>query len=397
MLMGKPVILTLADYYLPGYKAGGPVRTLSNMADQLGDQFQFRIVTRDRDEGDAEPYATCLPGCWQRKGKAEVIYLPPRELNPRWLRWLFDHTEHDVLYLNSFFSPVFSIAPMLLRRLGMLKGTPIILAPRGEFSPGALELKKTKKRAFLALTKPARLYRDVIWQASTELEETHIREWFGPQARVVVAPNMRTVACASGADGTLPFRRKKRGEVELVSVSRISRMKNLDGALRMLVGLQGHVHFHIYGPEEDPAYWAQCQDLITRLPDNVCVRYCGPVDPERVHSVLSQHQVLLFPTRGENFGHVVLEAFLAGCPVLTSDRTPWRGLDQRGVGWDLPLEAPDKFRHVLQKCIDMGSKEFQRLSHRAWQYGFSVANDVGVLERNRQLFELAVNQARYAA
>lgn len=35
-------ILTLADYYLPGYKAGGPIRTLANMVDMLGDEFKFR-------------------------------------------------------------------------------------------------------------------------------------------------------------------------------------------------------------------------------------------------------------------------------------------------------------------------------------------------------------------
>jgi len=49
-------ILTSVGYYLPGYKAGGPIRTLANMVDKLGDDFQFKIVTADRDFDDMKPY-----------------------------------------------------------------------------------------------------------------------------------------------------------------------------------------------------------------------------------------------------------------------------------------------------------------------------------------------------
>ena len=38
---GKLNILIFADYYLPGFKAGGPIKTLSNLVDQLGDEFHF--------------------------------------------------------------------------------------------------------------------------------------------------------------------------------------------------------------------------------------------------------------------------------------------------------------------------------------------------------------------
>jgi len=40
-------ILGLVEYYLPGYKSGGPVRTIANMVNQLSDHFEFWIVTRD--------------------------------------------------------------------------------------------------------------------------------------------------------------------------------------------------------------------------------------------------------------------------------------------------------------------------------------------------------------
>src|SRR5215813_4412202 len=58
-------VLVFADYYLPGFKAGGPIRTLANIMEQLGDEFEFRIVTRDRDYGDRSPYPGILTNCWQ--------------------------------------------------------------------------------------------------------------------------------------------------------------------------------------------------------------------------------------------------------------------------------------------------------------------------------------------
>ena len=45
----KPVILAFIGNYLPGYKAWGILRTVVNTLDHLCDEFEFWIVTRDRD------------------------------------------------------------------------------------------------------------------------------------------------------------------------------------------------------------------------------------------------------------------------------------------------------------------------------------------------------------
>ncbi|HKM53053.1 MAG TPA: hypothetical protein VJY33_06540 [Isosphaeraceae bacterium] len=39
--VGKPPrILTLVDFYLPAYKAGGPLRSLSNLVERLSVEFE---------------------------------------------------------------------------------------------------------------------------------------------------------------------------------------------------------------------------------------------------------------------------------------------------------------------------------------------------------------------
>lgn len=47
-------ILILAGRYLPGYKDGGPLRTLINLTDALGDEYEFYIACFDRDQGETQ-------------------------------------------------------------------------------------------------------------------------------------------------------------------------------------------------------------------------------------------------------------------------------------------------------------------------------------------------------
>ena len=382
-------IFTFGGYYLPGYKAGGPIRTLTNMVDHLGDEFGFNIVTADRDFGDTKPYPGIKLDDWNRVGKANVFYMSPKGRSLRRFKKILCSTECDVIYLNSFFSPHFTIKPLILRRLRLIPDKPLILAPRGEFSPGALGLKSLKKRVYLLVAKAFGLYRGVVWQASSEHEEADIRCWFGKDVPVKVAPNLPPMVHL--ADELPPKSEKATGCLKIIFLSRISRMKNLDGALKMLRGLKGQIQFNIYGPMEDKVYWSVCQKIISSLPENIEVRYCGSVAHDNVTSVMREHDLFFFPTLGENFGHVILEALCAGCPVLISDQTPWRDLEAKSVGWDLPLDQPELFRDVLQKCVDMDNTEYVKWSERAWEYGLQVTKDDGVVEQNRQLFQRAVN------
>ena len=257
-------ILILTDYYLPGYKGGGPLRTLSNMVDRLGDEYRFCVVTRDRDLGDTEPYPEILTDSWFPVGKAEVRYLSPRALSLRRLRTLFQDTDHDAVYLSSFFSPIFTIKPLLLRRLGLIPRVPFILTPNGEFFPGALSHKSSKKRAYLDLARMLGLYQGIIWRATSRYEEEHVRRWFGKQVPVVVTPDLPSVAAHRSKEGQ-PWREKVAGRLKIVFLSRITRQKNLSGALTMLKDLRGQVQLNVYGPLEDKRYWAKCQKIIDSL------------------------------------------------------------------------------------------------------------------------------------
>jgi hypothetical protein len=70
-----PVILTFTGCYLPGYKGGGPIRTIANMVAVLKDEFDFRIVTSDHDLGDRTAYPGIQVNTWEKVAGAQVLYL----------------------------------------------------------------------------------------------------------------------------------------------------------------------------------------------------------------------------------------------------------------------------------------------------------------------------------
>ena len=381
---GRLRVLLLTDYYLPGFRAGGPIRSTSNIVEALGSTHEFSILSRDRDLGDSEPYGDAERS-WTPIGHAAVRYLPPGNSALMELWRILRRRPHDILYLNSLFSFRFSILPLILRKSGAAPRVPVIVAPRGELSPGALSIRTSKKRLFLRLAARLGLHRNVLWHATDPEERGEIRRWFGANSRVHVAPNISVEAPV-----VPPIAAPKvPGRLRAVFLSRIAAKKNLHHALDLLEGLDGEVTYHIFGPIEDPAYWRRCKQRAGKLSPHIRIHYAGELQHGQVAEVLASFDLFFLPTLGENFGHVILEALAAGCPVLISDQTPWRDLQAAGVGWDIPLAEDQRFRDVLRDCLLMTNETRKAFRDRAVSFAREWSAAANATERTAALFEAA--------
>lgn len=380
-------ILVLMDYFLPGFRGGGPIRSIANLAAELGGEFHFLIVTRDRDLGSTSPYAGVKVDAWNDVGNARVFYASPGRWRPAALGRLVRGIPHDLLYLNSCFSRPCTILPLVLRRLGYGSSAPVILAPRGEFSEGALALKPRRKQAYIFISKLAGLYRGLWWQATAESEAGDIRRTIGYGAeQILVVPNLLSQQALEGRVVAPPPRR---GALRLVFLSRISPKKNLEYLLKVLSEVAADLVCDVYGPIEDPAYWENCRRLIRALPANVNVRHRGELPPQQVHDVLTEYDLFVLPTLGENFGHVVAEALGAGTPVLISDRTPWRSRPNGGVR-ALPLEDRAAWVRYIEQCAALDDQSLARLRTAASSIARELADNQEAALRYRDMFHRAV-------
>ena len=397
-------VLALVNTYIPGYKAGGPIRSVRNLVAALSEELEFNILTRDRDLGERAPYPGVVPNRWVRVEDAYVMYLSPGFRGILRMSALLRSVDCEtILYLNSFFSRQFSMLAVLMSWLKLCRSRRLVLAPRGELFSTALDFKsKMRKRLYISVSRWLGLYSGITWHASSEFEAAAILRAF-PSARSVevggVIPGdgkpaarrsvVITAPDIAGRVGSLKGRRPKEpGQLRVVFVARLTRNKNLLGALRVLEGVSGDISFDIYGPIEDADYWEECESAVARLPANIRVRHCGQVEHKRIEQVFSDHDLLLFPTLSENYGHVIAEALLSGCPVLISDRTPFRNLETLGGGWDIPLAETDRFRSVLQQCVYADSDWFTALTNRARDFAGRIASDPALIDANRKVFQV---------
>lgn len=361
----KPIILIVVGNYLPGFKAGGILRSVANIVDHLHDRFDFLVITRDRDVGDERPYADLAAGQWLTAGNAKVFYLAPTSAGMAELAAIAKGQHYDVLYLNSFFEPL-CVRMLLNTRLGRVARRPVVLAPRGEFAWASLRLKYAKKWLFIAAARMARLFRHVVWHAASTEEAAAIGAVMKvPGTAIVVAEDLPTRSRVPATVG--PMVSGPAGDaLQVVFLSRISPEKNLDFVLRVLSRTRVRINLDIIGPLENKSYWQACQPLIERMPRNVTVRYRGVIQPRDAMSTLACYDVMFFPSGGESYGHVIAEALAVGTPVLTSTNTPWRDLEKRGLGWDLPLEDPLAFVRSLEQfaALDPASRADRRVAAR---------------------------------
>ena len=382
----KPVILVAIPHYRPGWKAGGPTRTIANLVEHLGDEFSFRILTLDRDAGDDSPFPGLEVDCWQRVGKAEVRYISPARRGLLPMARVLKEIDYDVLYLNSFFHPEFTVTPLLAYRLSVAPRKPIVLAPRGEFSDAALHLKAAKKSAFVRTAIALGLYSGVRWQASSRFEAEDIKRALpGIANTITIAGNLP--APIGHVSTPAPEREESHRPLRLVLLSRVSRMKNIAFAIEVVASSPLPVELDIWGALEDKAYWRECQALSAHLPEHVRAEYRGPAPFERVPEILSSYDLMFLPTQGENYGHVIAESLSAGTPVLISNRTPWRNLEQDGAGWDLPIDqGPEPFHRALAEARRRRDSEGAAWRGQVRSYAARVLLTPAMLEANRRLF-----------
>jgi glycosyltransferase involved in cell wall biosynthesis len=380
MASTKSQILVFADWFEPGYKAGGPIRSVANLVDRL-DDHHFHVITRNTDHADDTPYPNIEAGIWQKRSEhVTVLYLSPEQQNFNFLNRLLNWQDYDAVYLNSLFSIPYTILPLRWLKKANYSGM-VVLAPRGMLKKGALSVKKRKKSVFLFLSRLSGLFKSVRWHATNEKEAEEIRQHFGKNTDIRIAPNLLRLPEKKPGLST-----KEAGNLRLISISRVSPEKGILESIRFLPDFPGdaQLNLDIYGTLQNPDYLKLCEAEAAKKPQ-WNIRFRGSLPYPEVPQKLAEAHFLYSTTHGENFGHSIAEAFLAGRPVIISDQTPWQKLKAENVGWDLPLDNL-RFNEVIQECIEMKHSDYAKMSSAAFQKGVTIAQNEEDLQKNRQLF-----------
>lgn len=359
MTDGKKDILIIMGRYLPGYKDGGPVRSIKNLVDYLGDEYNFKILTCDRDHGDTEPYHNIKVNDWNEVGNAQVYYVPPKGFKLKLIKQL--SKEVDLVYCCGCFND-YAINTLMLKRFNMIK-VPVVVAAMGLFSPMEFRLKYLKKKTFTTVFNLTRMFKNIYWSATSQMEIGEIKQQVRCKDNFFIAEDL-----PRKVDETPIVKEKEVGKLKIVWISRIAPKKNLKGAIEILQNIKSNIEFTIYGPIHNEEYWNECLVELNKLPSNIKWTYKGNVESENVVEQLKKHHVFLFPTLGENYGHVIQEALSAGCPVILSDQTPWSELEKNRIGYSYSLNNIEGFIYSINYYTDMDNEEFNHIINNTLKY-----------------------------
>lgn len=350
-------ILIVAAGFLPGKKYGGPPVSVDNFC-SLMQQSDVYIVTSNHDMGQQTPYADIEEG-WNDRGNCKVLYLPDSQYTKKRFEQVIREVQPDTIYLQGLFQSC--VVPML--RLARKYNIRTVLAPRGELCAGAMR-KKYKKYPYILALHMFGLLKNVEFQSTSEEETRGIRKFLkASDKRIWFLTNIPSVPRCQYRSAE-----KKAGQARLIFLSRIVSKKNLDYALDCLKTVDSDIVFHIYGSLEDAAYWKFCQDKIAQLPENVTVEYKGLLGHDAVHETFAGYDAFLFPTKSENYGHVIAESLVVGTPVIISDQTPWLDMEQNQAGWAIPLSAPETFSEKIEQLAALDAEAMAQMREHTRQY-----------------------------
>jgi glycosyltransferase involved in cell wall biosynthesis len=359
----KKKILVFTDWFEPGFKAGGPIRSCVNFAFHMKSDYDVFIFTSDRDLGDTQAYQGIETNSWTGKAAGlKLFYASPAFLTWKNIIAMIKSISPDFIYLNSMFSKYFALYPLLMKRFAKLSAK-IILAPRGMLRASALAFKASKKKVFLGVFNALKIPSQLHFHATDTTELNDIKKLFGEKTSVTEVSNF------PGAQRPFrPLTKKEPGHLKMIYTGRIHPIKNLSFLLGCLQSVSYKVDFTVVAAIEDEAYWNICREMISKLASHINVELMSNVPHAELENILLQHHLFVLPSKGENFSHAIYESLAAGRPVLISDQTPWRNLEGKMAGWDLSLDEPSGFTAIINKVAAMDLEELNTYCRQAWQY-----------------------------
>lgn len=356
--MNKINVLIINGYYFPAQNYGGPSSSIFNLVNLLGNDINFYIVARDHDYGDNKRFVNIKTG-WNDSINSYVKYLSDENYTYKTFIEIINEKKINVIYYSGFFMKKIRNVIYLSRKVNI----PLILSPRGELNRGALQIKKNKKQLYLFFVRLINLYKNVLFH-STCLDETiAIKRYLKiKDTNIIEIPNV--------PQAINYIKRKRNSKLKIISICRISKIKNISGNLQMLSKIDFPFEYDIYGPIEDSTYYNECLNIANELnkKSNVKISFFGSIDHNKIADTLKKYDLMLSLTKSENYGQTIAESLSMCCPIIISrETTPWDEID-KVAGFTISDGDEKSFINALNYFNELTQEETEKLQLRIFDY-----------------------------
>ena len=330
--------------YAPAWHFGGPVRSVSRLCEGLAAKgHQIKVITTNAG----------LPGLEKNQlgrpfllNGVEVTYYPVDRAEgtikskalERALPQIFKKV--DLIHLSGIWQPL----GISIQRQAWRQNVPLIQSLRGALGPYSRRQKWWKKYPYYLLRERPWLQRTAALHVTTRQEERELND-LGLRSPRMLLPNPVDLAeLQLDSDARVALRAKLGINLEmplLLICGRQHHKKGLDLLPPILSELSIYSWNLLLVGEDDDGSGTALMKALTQSGLSNRVHSLGMQTSSELGAIYNASDLLLLPSRHENFGNIVIEALACGCAVAVSDQT--------GVAEDLLDEAPPNFGRVIPR------------------------------------------------
>ena len=378
----KPILTMVYFSAFPSMHAAGPAGTIERLAEELSEYFNITVISLNFDRSRREELFHNRDSVTTKRTGYNILYLPYKfssifELYERLRK------NQGSLTIHCLYDFRLSI-PALLISLLVRPRKKVVHLPHGIFMDVIQNKHQLRKRLFCSFLAWRPIRARVIHVASSPREMAEVKKRVGPNARAVVIAHF-----ASNFVRFLqqPQREKVVGALTIAFVGRVVEQKNLIFAIEALAAAGVAAQLHVFGEASDNKYVRECQRIVLERKVSELVIFRGMLTREMLLLEMSKMDLFFLPTRGENFGHAILEALSIGLPVLLSTETPWNDVGTYQAGWTLDLVEREKFSARIRSAFDADDEIWSRFREGARRYAASKNNNPDLILAWRKVLD----------
>ncbi|MBK6931260.1 MAG: glycosyltransferase [Saprospirales bacterium] len=344
-------ILHVTPSYKPAFQYGGPTISVSRLAEaQTEAGAEVSVYTTTANGADELSVSTGKPldvddvSVWYfRRWTGDHGHLSPHLLVKLWQT----APHFDVIHIHSWWNWVALGAALVCR----LRKVQTVITPHGMLSPYTL---KAHGRRFFQRHIGNRLLKGALLHATSQLEQRELKA-IAPQISSDMVHNIVELPCMPDRE-----QRKKDEPFRLLFISRVHPKKGLDVLLEALRGIETPWQLTVAGDGADQ-YVKELKARANQAGIGQQIHWIGWVSGPKKWQVIADSDLLILPSRNENFAIVVIEALALGVPVLVSDQV---GLCDyillQDFGWVCSRQISDLHRAIEESIKNENKRTWIR-------------------------------------
>ena len=206
-------------------------------------------------------------------------------------------------------------------------GKPFVVSLHGMLEPERLKISRVRKQCVWKLYAQRMLQdADLILVTSEEEKSAALR--------VNLSVPIEIVPLGVSSPSLADVERQDSGQLRCcLYLSRITPVKGLDLLIEAVDRLRPEGWFFKIVGSEEGGYGRTLRRIIQEKELERWFVFHAAIGERDKWRELRSADLLVLPSRSENFALVIVEALAMECPVLTTNRTPWSLVDKHGCGW----------------------------------------------------------------